>query len=252
MAHEPRDQHRIHVGLAADPRRRNRSYRQTPQMLIGARVHFPHGGCGLFFIFFVREFLGAFLHFSIHAGHVQIRAALQPVVDQQVAVQVCDQMRNRVGHAGIDRFDRRDHARVVAQISRHVNVVPDFMREHFQRVMLQADVADRVQIDHHRLVQQPDRGDFAVAQARGLRIVPAVDLRIAQHRERRPRGERARPRRAPVRIQRVQRIRPSVRRARLDQQRRIGLAVLRRRFRNDRFFQRGAFSLHHNAGLAGE
>lgn len=115
-------------------------------------------------------------HAAIDPGHVEPGLALQPVVDQQVGIEIGDhrrvmlQRRQRPAQA-------RDQPEAVGRAGRGQHMMADFMREDFGRMVVELQRGDRFQVDDHALVDQPDhrertgqpllrRRHAAVAQAR--------------------------------------------------------------------------------------
>ena len=109
-----------------------------------------------------------------HRGELKSRTPLQPVVDEQVGVEVRDHRR-----VALDRWQRAAHARegarVIGQRRRRQHVMSDLVREHLDGERREPALRDLLQVDHHRLIDQPDHCEAAVQSLR-----PRVGGREAQ------------------------------------------------------------------------
>jgi hypothetical protein len=104
---------------------------QAPQDLVDAHVEGP------------QRVGAAAAERLVDGGHAQSSAALQPVVDQQVGIEVADK-RSEVLFGGQAPAHVRDQARVIIQVGRRVDVVADFMRQNFAAKALKLAEPDQL------------------------------------------------------------------------------------------------------------
>src|SRR5262249_59461993 len=101
--------------------------RRPPEVRVGARVDLPGlgglaGGGGL-------------AQPAVDGRHIDAGAALEAVVEEQVAVEVGDEVGGVVGQAEQHRLDGGQHAGVVGQVAGDVDVVADLVGQHRQGVV---------------------------------------------------------------------------------------------------------------------
>ena len=113
------------------------------------------------------------MELGIYRCHAETGAALQPVVDKQIGIQVGHQP-GLVLDGGQRPAHPRQTARMLVQAGRGEHVMPDLMSQDFKRVILHMCGDHARQVNHHRLIGQPDhRKRPADALARAVLCVHA-------------------------------------------------------------------------------
>ena len=120
---------------------------QTPENLIRAQIEFPQR----LLLFVTRDG-------PIDASDVQVFLSLQAVVDQEVRIQIGDQRRSLLA---IRETATRacQQTTVIQQTGGYIDVVSDFVSQHFHGKLIDSVVDDLLQIDDDRLIMQPDHGE---------------------------------------------------------------------------------------------